>query len=885
MPSPLKFNYLTWHGAKHVWANPKQDDQSIQKAAKISRIGGVRNTITIQYRTIELPEKGHRFHVYQIGQLTPGFLGLFPDENRWIRCDDIMERSQMIINIFTIDGIMIPNVKAWYRWTDRRNLIFAVREVKSVPWDLDKEDLYFRFYSGAYFNVLRRNLKKDFIKVKGYVIQDKTEVSELRDFKDKYISDRGHLFIYVNGVFRNDITVDDLTIGNTVEMVYDSTVYKKVSLKLTDLSTFDSLLDQKRKYLLTYDSNVNNTIDYHDDIDFFIVRHKEDVLTRRYGVYYHRVKSDSVRQITHRDYSLVVPYVVGFMDHSNQHEERDGKKIFLNDQDVYIDYFVRRGMLDRPLIYNSHKLHELFKLPFEYRRNAMLGVRSNVNAWRADVLEQGDYTKLISSPDVVYDANIVENAYGYHSISQLTGYSPDIEKDIYQQGSSRKVILRENLRQISSHWEYDEHGVLIDFYNTELSTDYEIQHHETKLIEHLSGRATEEVGSIYNPVDITIPYNEEFRLYRCKKGLELKPDAWVDITDNEDNLFRVNTDSQGNKTIEWLVNNDNHTTLLRKDDQVLAYLFEKPLDNGIIDLYLTEVVTSGQTKKRMRMLVHRGHLDIYLNGHALVRNIDYFVDFPRVVIVCKEYLDAVETGKKQKIVVRHHGFCNKDLSLQNPEQTGYVQFNRLSYNKRYDLKDDKVLNIIIGGAVYDRSVIGFSEEGTTLKIEDRKFAEIEGKPYQIKDLIVPMRGLTAKDTYTLRRESVEVEQSISDYMTLFKPEPRDPNLPPIKALYPLYSPFLSWILDDIRKGTFVFPKLDSIYADKDVLEACKKYEWLLKVDPVYQNQCIDYEYVIIHPHPHYKVIDIDILQYKLLSKITKLYLKGKVILSHFIRER
>lgn len=285
------------------------------------------------------------------------------------------------------------------------------------------------------------------------------------------------------------------------------------------------------------------------------------------------------------------------------------------------------------------------------------------------------------------------------------------------------------------------------------------------------------------------------------------------------------------------------------------------------------------------MLVPRGHLDIYLNGHALVRNIDYFVDFPRVVIVCKEYLDAVETGKKQKIVVRHHGFCNKDLSLQNPEQTGYVQFNRLSYNKRYDLKDDKVLNIIIGGAVYDRSVIGFSEEGTTLKIEDRKFAEIEGKPYQIKDLIVPMRGLTAKDTYTLRRESVEIEQSISDYMTLFKPEVRDPNLPPIKSLYPLYSPFLSWILDDIRKGTFVFPKLDSIYADKDVLEACKKYEWLLKVDPVYQNQCIDYEYVIIHPHPHYKVIDIDILQYKLLSKIAKLYLKGKVILSHFIRER
>ena len=74
MPSPLKFNYLTWHGAKHVWANPKQDDQSIQKAAKISRIGGVRNTITIQYRTIELPEKGHRFPCLSDRTTHPWFL-------------------------------------------------------------------------------------------------------------------------------------------------------------------------------------------------------------------------------------------------------------------------------------------------------------------------------------------------------------------------------------------------------------------------------------------------------------------------------------------------------------------------------------------------------------------------------------------------------------------------------------------------------------------------------------------------------------------------------------------------------------------------------------------------------------------------------------------
>ena len=73
-----------------------------------------------------------------------------------------------------------------------------------------------------------------------------------------------------------------------------------------------------------------------------------------------------------------------------------------------------------------------------------------------------------------------------------------------------------------------------------------------------------------------------------------------------------------------------------------------------------------------------------------------------------------------------------------------------------------------------------------------------------------MRNLTKEDTYSLRNKSIETDKRISDYMTQFLPENRNPGnvYPPIKKLYPLYSPFMSYILDDIRKGTFNFPKLE-----------------------------------------------------------------------------
>lgn len=888
-----KLSYITDHAARYVWAYPRQDDQFIIQPAIISPYNGYRNAFTIEYHRFVLPEKVTKFHVYQVGQLNPEFIGLFPEKRRWIRIDEICNTSQMVVDIYTVDGIQIPRSCVWYRWTRRNNLIFTVKPDSKVPWDFHNEKLFFRVYSNAYFNVLRKNMQKDFVVAKSIKVVTKQDINEIFDFLNTYRVKPGHVFINKNGISREMIQRGELVEGDNIDMLYDSTVYKKVAIKLTNLRTFDSILDKKRKYLFAYaKERVGNveTIDFHDDIDFHVYRRlKNNAENTYHGIYLHRNAPDTVRQVTHRDYALCVPYIKGLIRANNQNALNPIKQVFETGDDVWIHAYIRKGMRDRPLVYNSHKLHELEKLPFPRRVGAMLGIRSNVSIWRADELEKSLYIEIMSSPNVTYDKEKVELAYGYRSIARLTGYTPTLEKDFIVQGKSTKIALYPALTKYSNVWEYDKDGHLITYRNHYYSCDYELADKKnTKMVEVVSGTLTLNIGNAYDQERILLKDDEQWRVYRCEKGLEDDLSNWEDVTDNENNYYVIEeeTDSDGNtlRYLKWIVDNRYHTTFFKTDAICNGSRVTKPMDNGVIDFYLAEIASSGPRKGGLApMWIPGGILDVWLNGHALVRGIDYFVDFPKVTIVAKNYLDSVETGKSQKIDWRFHGFCNKDLSMIDSVETGYVRFSRLSYNDYFNCRDDKLLHCVLGGAVYDRSVLGYSEDGSACNIPGRDNEIVEGQPYQINEIIVPRRDVSLLDTYTERNKSITNENQIEGYMNQFLPENKRTDYRAIRELYPLYSPFIAWIIDDLIRNTFVFDKLKEHYSDEDVLKACAVYEDLLKVDPVHQDTCIDYEYVIIHPHPHDYVIELDIYKYTLLQRIIKLYMRGRINTANFIR--
>ena len=61
-----------------------------------------------------------------------------------------------------------------------------------------------------------------------------------------------------------------------------------------------------------------------------------------------------------------------------------------------------------------------------------------------------------------------------------------------------------------------------------------------------------------------------------------------------------------------------------------------------------------------------------------------------------------------------------------------------------------------------------------------------------------------------------------------------------------------------------------------------KYGELFGLDPVMNDEMLDYQYVDVHPHPFMKVVQVNVYEYKFLAKLNRLFLNDKMNLSHFV---
>ena len=868
-------DFLSYYAQSTLWSAPRADTQYILDMARITPVVGVWNKVRYMFQVLPLPEKKTKFHVFQIGQLQPELLGLMSQyQGRWVRADVGCEMLNMLITPYLVNGIMYPRHRIWYQWTDDKNLLFAFADVPELKYSLEEMEPYVRVYTGSWFHILRKDRPKDMIKIKGLTINSEKDRQDIYNFAMQYAKSPGHVFTWINGVYTSPVALNKLKMGDLVEYLYDSTVYKKIKVRIKDLNSFDSIRDKKRKYLITYAGMLDNpTIDYHDDIDYYITATNDKDPVHVRGVYYHKNMTDSVRQLTHRDYSITVPYVAGLI---NAHA-------FMKKQDIgnqFVELFVRRSGFMRGIPFVHNRIHELYKLSYANKVAAMLGVRSNVKVWRADELEQSAYTGIMGHDEQPRDKKQIMDAYGYNALSVVLGNTPVKKSDFRTDGGIVRVELPVHLQYESCHFEYDEEGKLIGYYNSQNNCSYPIRNQNCHLVESMAGFASDYFGDVFNPANGTsvgAPY--DYRLYRCEKGKEYQntPSNWEDITDLA--YHRV-VDGK----LQWVQDmKDTHSTLLRINNKVLVRELNVKIHQGILTFPLVQKAEVNGRIVDLKPMVPMGQLDVFMNGYSLVEGIDYLVDFPTVVITSKKYIQGDVEQDVQKVIIRMSNFCNPDMSRLKVKETGYIYDGQLSNNKVYNIFDNKVLRIVAAGGVFHRSEVGLFEKKS--KVTKPYLLTKEGYPYQIRDIIVPLRQQVPSDTQKLREASEVVDDSISNYMTQFQEKKVLPRHPAIKELYPLYSPLLSRIIFDIKLKSHVFDedKFYGRYTANDIREWLKQYEPLMKVDPLFNDESIDLEYVIIHPHILNNNIALTIYEYRLVSRIVDLLAPGKVSLSHYLR--
>ena len=229
------------------------------------------------------------------------------------------------------------------------------------------------------------------------------------------------------------------------------------------------------------------------------------------------------------------------------------------------------------------------------------------------------------------------------------------------------------------------------------------------------------------------------------------------------------------------------------------------------------------------------------------------------------------------ITVRAYGHCSSDLEREPVADYGFVTSGLLSKNKRFDIRDDKVVRIVVEGAVFERSDFTFSEDDKGV----RTSAARNGAPYQITHEIVPLRGTTNKETYLLREESKRVDGLLSDFLTQRLPEPREPLPNPIPRLYQIYSPFCSKVMYDLLHGIIVMDDFKGQYSDMAVRDRLEGYKHLLVYEPTFKD--IDFDYVAVHPHNLYTEVTLNVYQYRFLLRAVRLFLNDKVDLTRFVK--
>ena len=855
------FDFIRSHALKNVWCTPDQDNQVIVKPARITPINGVWSHHRVLWNTVKMPEPTGRFHLFQIGQIHPLLLNLFPQRGEWVTLAQACIAGENILDLYTTSGLQLPRTQTWYLVTKENNILLAVKQLPKIPYDFNEDELFLRVYSNEYYASSRSHALNDLVDVQGGVMSSAEDILALQAKYNARAAAPGGIYAFVNGYKAKDISLTTVKVGDVAEFVFDSAIIRVIDFKIDDMGTFDSVLDSKGKYLLHYTGDDSDTIDFLDDIDLFIV----DADTQK-GVYVHKNAGDTLRMLSHRDYAIPIAYVAAYLFHFIVPETGA-----LVSENLYLRMHVRKSGYARPLILEHHRLNELYKLPNAALVRAMLGVHANVPVWHARELELSKYPLVMRSKCCDIDNAMVQEAYGYNAVAKLVADTPSVVQTY--EGVKMVSEVPYLLQGDGTAFEYDANGLLLGYWLHGAGRTYVCRHADAHYVEILAGEGSLRVDDVYGAASAPLDSAVSYRFYTCPQVDGVPTYAWQDVTDTD---AYAATETQA----VWNVDPATTHTLVRSDKRFMLRSLELNAANGLLAFPLTQQRTVDGVTAERDMNLPMGELDVFLNGHSLIEGLDYFVSFPDIIIVNKRYLQN-PSGQAQQIVVRHMGHCGADLSRTAKNEFGFVQHGKVSVNNRFDIHDGKVLRIVSGGRLQVRAELAFSEADHSYTMLNAT----NGDPYLIRDIVVPLKSLVRETTYSYRAKSLAVDKAISDYLSISLPEDAPVSVNPISQRYELYSPFVCNIMHDLLDGVIYDPVLTTTYSDMEVRRLCAPYEYLLAYDPMHSENALDADYVNVHPHFLTTMVDLNLVQYRFLEKVVRIYGGGRISLglSSFVR--
>lgn len=843
-------NYLINHARRNVWCVPYQDRQSILNLSRISVDGGDSGVITALWAEIPLPTKKDFYHVYQIGQNHVDQLSLPATKQQWIGLQQWGEDNFQVIDLYLENGKHLPLATAYIYRQDDLNYLIAVLNLP-VKWtypfktvgNLNTEKLYLRLYRNSLFSTDRMGDFYDGVAYGGGLIRGVADIQRIKMEVTDYRLRDGIVNIYHNGVWVDDIYSSLIKSGDFVEYVFDGTVIRVVDFTVFDLLDYESDLDSLRKYLLHPSKNplTAESIRYRDDVDVYLYAEQSD--GHLAGRYYHRNRENSLRMVTHADYSIPVSYVQAYLDGD-----------WASLQTLHLRLHIRESSLERPLVNEAHRINELYKLSDLDIVRAMLGLDATIDEWQAPVLEKSLYTAIMRNYTDQFEFRDVLEAYGYNAITKLVDDSPLL---VVTSPGGNHVDLGYGQLYASTVFEYDVNGHLLGWQHYSGSERYFTRFPECTLVEVFVGTGQKQLDWIEGNSPVTLgDYCYDF--YVCNKVNGVPDLKWRKAV--KDTNYTVT-----GGVLTWLHSATRYQGLVKSDKNFLLYDFEYSSNSGVYRFTLTHSNTLGTA-----LTLQPEHLDLFgHNGVSLIEGLDYFVEFPEVVIVAKDRLVSGEN----KITVRATGFCKDDMTRTPPVDSGFAWNGYISMNGRYDIREDKVIRCIINGGVRYTPNVPYIERYGLPGLD----VVANGSPYSSQAITTPIRGVHYEANNVLKDVALDLDRRLEDYLTVKNPQVVIPGPSPILELYALFSPFMTMIVWQLEQGYLTAP-----YKPEDPLLVAEKVKpWfdLLPFDPC--RNPINTNFVRVYPTPQNVIKSVNERTFRFLVSINKLYLNEKLDISSY----
>jgi hypothetical protein len=277
--------------------------------------------------------------------------------------------------------------------------------------------------------------------------------------------------------------------------------------------------------------------------------------------------------------------------------------------------------------------------------------------------------------------------------------------------------------------------------------------------------------------------------------------------------------------------------------------------------------------KKQRQSIPSDTLDLFMNGRPLIEGIDYYVQWPEIVVVKRITVAMTNV----EFVVRHYGVSlSKRFDHRLPRELGFTKTGIISADGKYDLRNDRNIRILVDGVLKLRSEVRFAEDGSGILSPD-------GRPYSIQEYRFPMDGFVPIPTKPIAVEAEEIDERVMAYVTPYI-NPKITGRGFIDGeRYQVVGPLISALLHAMVNFNFLNngELVNKTITDKLIETLAAPFWDLLKYEPIY-NEANVY-YVNILPHQYAGQLEVSALQYIFLEHVIHIYLKDSIDLTPFVR--